>query len=294
MTTNCGCFVCVGESELAVVENCGKFSKIIKPGCHLIPCCIGQSVAGQITLRVRQLNVNCETKTRDNVFVRVVVSVQYQIIEEQAYMAFFKLSDPQRQITSFVSDVMRSAVPKLNLDEVFEQKEELAHAVQSELSKTMEGLGYHIKQALVTDIDPDQRVKDAMNEINAAQRIRMAAVEKAEAEKILSVKAAEAQAESKYLAGVGIARQRKAIADGLRDSVTSFTDQVAGATAREVMDLVLVTQYFDTVKELGEHSRGTTVFLPHSPGSVADVSNQIRMSMHDAAAAHRPAPATMS
>jgi regulator of protease activity HflC (stomatin/prohibitin superfamily) len=155
---------------------------------------------------------------------------------------------------------------------VFEQKEEIARAVKTELSKTMAGIGYIIRESLVTDIEPDPRVKDAMNEINAAQRMRMAAVEKAEAEKILAVKEAEAQAESKHLAGVGIARQRKAIADGLRDSVVAFTGNVHGATPREVMDLVLITQYFDTIKELGEHSRSSTIFLPHSPGAVGEVA----------------------
>jgi regulator of protease activity HflC (stomatin/prohibitin superfamily) len=273
----------VSESELAVLAKFGRFQNIKSPGCHFVPCCTGVTVAGLVSLRVKQLEVSSEVKTRDNVFVTLRVAVQFQVIETEAYKAFFKLSDPARQITAYVCDVVRSAVPKLTLDEVFEQKEELAHAVKSELSKTMEALGYRIKETLVTDIDPDPHVKSAMNEINAAQRLRMAAVEKAEAEKILAVKSAEAQAESKYLSGVGIARQRKAISDGLRDSVLSFTDHVHGATSREVMDLVLVTQYFDTLKDLGEHSRGSTIFIPHSPGSVTDVAAQIKHGLHSGA-----------
>jgi len=229
-----------------------------------------------MSLRVCQLDTSVETKTKDDVFVTFRISVQYQVAEGKEYDAFFKLSDPVRQISARVADVVRSTVPKLNLDQVFETKEEIAHAVCNDLNKTMSEIGYLIKESLVTDIDVDERVKGAMNEINAAQRLRMAAVEKAEAEKITAVKAAEAEAESKHLAGLGLARQRKAIADGLRDSVNAFED-VPDASHQEIMDLLLITQYFDTLKELGEHSLSSTIFLPHSPGSVSDVAEQIRL-----------------
>lgn len=276
MTSCCGLCICVHEKNVAILNQFGKFHSVAHPGFTCAPCCAGISVAGVMSLRVRQLDVPAETKTKDDVFVTFRISVQYQVKEKEEYNAFFKLADPSRQIGAYVCDVVRSTVPKLNLDQVFETKEEIAHAVCNELSKTMDEIGYIIKEALVTDIEIDPRVKNAMNEINAAQRMRMAAVEKAEAEKITSVKAAEAEAESKHLAGLGLARQRKAIADGLRDSVNAF-DEVPDASHQEIMDLLLITQYFDTLKELGEHSLSSTIFLPHSPGSVSDVAEQIRL-----------------
>jgi len=276
MSSCCGLCVCVHEKSVVILNQFGKFHSVATPGCHCAPCCCGITVAGAMTLRVRQLDVPAETKTKDDVFVTFRISVQYQVAEGKEYDAFFRLADPERQIGAFVCDVVRSTVPKLNLDQVFETKEEIAHAVCNELSKTMTDIGYIIKEALVTDIEVDPRVKNAMNEINAAQRMRMAAVEKAEAEKITSVKAAEAEAESKHLAGLGLARQRKAIADGLRDSVNAF-DEVPDASHQEIMDLLLITQYFDTLKELGEHSLSSTIFLPHSPGSVGEVAEQIRL-----------------
>jgi len=280
MSSCCGLCVCVHEKNVAILNQFGKFHGVANPGCTCAPCCAGITVAGMMSLRVRQLDVPAETKTKDDVFVTFRISVQYQVKEKEEYSAFFKLADPSRQIGAYVCDVVRSTVPKLNLDQVFETKEEIAHAVCNELSKTMDEIGYIIKEALVTDIEIDPRVKNAMNEINAAQRTRMAAVEKAEAEKITSVKAAEAEAESKHLAGLGLARQRKAIADGLRDSVNAF-DEVPDASHQEIMDLLLITQYFDTLKELGEHSISSTIFLPHSPGSVRDVAEQIRLGASD-------------
>jgi len=172
--------------------------------------------------------------------------------------------------------VVRSTVPRIKIDNVFETKDEIAHAVRDELEKVRGTFGYAIVQALVTDIEPDARVKASMNEINAAQRLRVAAADQAEAQKIVAVKAAEADAESKYLSGLGIARQRKAIVDGLRDSVTSFSDVVSGISPKDVMDLLLVNQYFDTLKEIGAHSKSTTIFIPHSPGNVSDVAQQVR------------------
>jgi len=275
MSTCCGLCVCVHEKNVAILNQFGKFKKIAKPGCSCAPCCCGISVAGKMSLRVRQLDVLVETKTKDDVFVTFRISVQYQVAEGKEYEAFYKLQDPERQISARVCDVVRSSVPKLPLDQVFETKEDIARDVCSELNKTMGEIGYIIKEALVTDIDVEPKVKNAMNEINAAQRRRMAAVEKAEAEKITAVKAAEAEAESKHLAGLGLARQRKAIADGLRDSVNAF-DEVPDASHQEIMNLLLITQYFDTLKELGEHSLSSTIFLPHSPGSVSDVADQIR------------------
>lgn len=283
---NMCCCTTISTGELGMVETFGKHTRVLSPGLSLIGCCIGESVAGRVSMRVQQLDVVCETKTADNVFVNVVVSVQYQVVRESVYEAFYRLTNPQEQIRAYVFDVVRASVPKIALDDVFETKDDIAVDVKAELSKSMGEFGYEIIQTLITDIQPAANVKKAMNEINAAQRLRVAASDKAEAEKILVVKAAEADAESKYLSGVGIARQRKAIVEGLRDSVMTFAENVEGTSARDVMDLVLVTQYFDTLKDIGASSRSNTVFVPHSPGAVANVSREIRQGFMEASAAH--------
>ncbi|XP_039118536.1 hypersensitive-induced response protein 1 [Dioscorea cayenensis subsp. rotundata] len=270
------CCIQVDQSRVAIRETFGKFDDVLEPGCHCLPWCFGKKVAGYLSLRVQQLDVRCETKTKDNVFVTVVASIQYRALADRASDAFYKLSNTREQIQSYVFDVIRASVPKLNLDDVFEQKNEIAKAVEEELEKAMAAYGYEIVQTLIVDIEPDEHVKRAMNEINAAARLRVAANEKAEAEKILQIKRAEGDAESKYLAGLGIARQRQAIVDGLRDSVLAFSVNVPGTTAKDVMDMVLVTQYFDTMKEIGASSKSNSVFIPHGPGAVKDIASQIR------------------
>jgi len=269
------CYTVVEQSNIGIVEECGRFSRTARPGLHIINCCT-ESVAGRVSLRIQQLEVRVETKTQDNVFVTIHAVVQYNVIAEKVYDAYYKLSSPHSQIQAYVFDVVRALVPRMPLDGVFESKEEIANAIKQELGKIMTEYGYFIVQALVTDIEPDATVKKAMNEINAAQRLRVAATDKAEAEKILKVKAAEAEAESKYLAGHGIARARKAIIEGLRESVSEFTDAVPGTTSRHVMDLILMTQYFDALKDIGTHGKSSTIFLPHSPSAVTDLSSQIR------------------
>ncbi|EAZ06903.1 hypothetical protein OsI_29142 [Oryza sativa Indica Group] len=266
----------VDQSTVAIKESFGKFDEVLEPGCHFLPWCIGKQIAGYLSLRVQQLDVRCETKTKDNVFVNVVASVQYRALAEKASDAFYRLSNTREQIQSYVFDVIRASVPKMNLDDAFEQKNEIAKAVEDELEKAMSTYGYEIVQTLIVDIEPDEHVKRAMNEINAAARLRVAANEKAEAEKILQIKRAEGDAESKYLAGLGIARQRQAIVDGLRDSVLAFSENVPGTSAKDVMDMVLVTQYFDTMKEIGASSKSSSVFIPHGPGAVKDIAAQIR------------------
>jgi len=270
-----GC-IQVDQSNVVIREHFGKFDDVLEPGCHCLPWCLGYQVAGGLTLRVQQLDVRCETKTKDNVFVNVVASVQYRAIAEKASDAFYRLTNTKEQIQSYVFDVIRASVPKLNLDAVFEQKNEIAKAVEDELEKAMSTYGFEIVQTLIVDIEPDVQVKRAMNEINAAARLRLAANEKAEAEKILQIKRAEGEAESKYLSGLGIARQRQAIVDGLRDSVLAFSQNVPGTSAKDVMDMVLVTQYFDTMKDIGASSKSSSVFIPHGPGAVRDVATQIR------------------
>eukprot|EP01102_Stenamoeba_stenopodia_P004573 TRINITY_DN14875_c0_g1_i1.p1 TRINITY_DN14875_c0_g1~~TRINITY_DN14875_c0_g1_i1.p1 ORF type:complete len:284 (-),score=51.59 TRINITY_DN14875_c0_g1_i1:343-1194(-) len=278
------CFATVEQSNVGVVESCGKFEKLARPGCICLNPCT-ETVAGRVTLRIQQLDVRVETKTQDNVFVTVIVAVQYHVLPERVYDAYYKLSTPHSQIQAYVFDAVRSYVPKLPLDGVFESKEEIANAVKTELGKSMDSYGYFIVQALVTDIEPDSTVKKAMNEINAAQRLRVAATDKAEAEKILRVKAAEAEAESKFLGGQGIARARKAIIEGLRESVTEFTEAVPGTTSQHVMDLILMTQYFDALKDIGTHGKASTIFIPHSPGAVNDIQGQLRNGILSADAA---------
>ncbi|KAJ8632878.1 hypothetical protein MRB53_026214 [Persea americana] len=270
-----GC-VKVDQSTVAIKEDFGKFNDVLEPGCHCVPWYFGSQVAGHLSLRIQQLDVRCETKTKDNVFVTVVASIQFRALAEKAEDAFYRLSNTRSQIQAYVFDVIRSSVPKLNLDDAFEQKNDIAKAVEDELEKAMSHYGFEIVQTLIVDIEPDQRVKGAMNEINAAARLRVAANEKAEAEKILQIKKAEGDAESKYLAGLGVARQRQAIVDGLRESVLAFSANVHGTTAKDVMDMVLVTQYFDTMKEIGASSKSSSVFIPHGPGAVRDIVSQIR------------------
>jgi len=204
------------------------------------------------------------------------------VLPDKVYDAFYKLDDARRQITSYVFDVVRAQVPKIKLDDVFEKKDDIAEAVKVELSHVMEGFGYGILKALVTDIEPDARVKEAMNEINHAQRMRVAANEKGEAERILRVKQAEGDAQSKALQGKGIADQRQAIVAGLRDSVDEFRRSVPGTTAKDVMNLVLMTQYFDMLKEIGASTRSNAILIPHSPGNLANLQDQIRNAMLEA------------
>ena len=271
-------FFIVQQQTAAIVQSLGKYDRISGPGLHIKVPFI-EKVAGTLNLRVQQLDVDVETKTQDNVFVRVIVSVQYFVLKDKVYDAFYKLDDPVNQIKAFVFDVVRARVPKIKLDDVFEKKDEIAGAVKSELSQVMDDFGYGIVKTLVTDIDPDAKVKTAMNEINAAQRLRVAATEKGEAEKIIQVKAAEADAEAKALSGKGIADQRRAIVEGLRESVGEFQRTIEGTTASDVMNLILMTQYFDTLKDLGNASKTNTILIPHSPGAVGDLATQLRDSV---------------
>ena len=268
-------FFIVQQQTVSVVQRLGKFDRLAEAGLHVRVPFI-EKVAGTVNLRVQQLDVEVETKTRDNVFVRVIVSVQYYVLADKVYDAFYKLDDPVNQIKAFVFDVVRARVPKIKLDDVFEKKDEIAGAVKAELSQVMDDFGYGIVKTLVTDIDPDAKVKEAMNEINAAQRMRAAATEKGEAEKIMQVKAAEADAEAKALSGKGVADQRQAIVEGLRESVDEFQRTVPGTSAQDVMNLILMTQYFDMLKDIGQSSKANTILLPHSPGHVGDISSQLR------------------
>jgi regulator of protease activity HflC (stomatin/prohibitin superfamily) len=256
-----------------IVERFGKYNRIARPGLQfLVPWC---ETVRFIDLQVRQAAVNVETKSKDNVFVTIPVSVQYQVVEEKVFDAYYKLSDPQRQIESYVFNSILGHVPTLTLDEAFEQMQQISIAVKKDLDEVMDTFGYNILRALVTDIVPDAKVKAAMNDINAAQREQIAAQARGEADKILKVKQAEAEAESKALQGDGTARQRQAIIKGLQQSVEEFKGAVEGSTAKDVIAMVLMTQYFDTLREVGVTGKSATLFLPSSPGTVNDMMTQI-------------------
>lgn len=283
--TFCGACACVDQASIGVVEKWGRFYKLASPGFHFFNPLAGESLAGVLSTRISSLDVRIETKTKDNVFVQIHCSIQYRIVRENADDAFYELQNPKEQIQAYVFDVVRAHVPRMSLDELFEQKGDVAKAVLEELEKVMGAYGYNIEHILMVDIIPDPSVRKAMNEINAAQRLQLASVYKGEADKILQVKKAEAEAEAKYLGGVGVARQRQAITDGLRENILNFSHKVEGTSAKEVMDLIMITQYFDTIKELGNSSKNTTVFLPHGPGHVRDISDQIRNGLMEASSA---------
>jgi regulator of protease activity HflC (stomatin/prohibitin superfamily) len=271
-------FFTVSTSQVAVITRFGEFKRVAQPGLNLkIP--LIESVAGVVSLRVSQISLTMETKTRDNVFVTIPISVQNRVRPEKVYDAFYKLADPTAQIKSYVEQVILGHVPGMTLDEVFASQSSIAAAVKQELDADMATFGFEIVNVLVTDIVPDAKVKSAMNDINAAQREQVAANARGEAEKILVVKKAEAEAESKALQGQGIANQRKAIIEGLQVSIEQFQKVVDGASSKDVMQLVMVTQYFDTLKSIGESDKTNTLFLSHSPAAVKDVSQQILDSM---------------
>lgn len=266
----CCCCRCVRTQQIGVVETLGQFTKLIAPGCTCIFWPIA-NVVGTLSLRIQQLDVYCETKTKDNVFVQVAVAVQYRVISEKAYDAYYRLSDPREQVRSYVFDVVRSTVPRMELDEAFASKEDIANSVMEQLTTVMSDYGYEIMESLVTDLSPDARVKASMNEINASRRLKEAAQHKAEADKVKQIKAAEAEAESKYLSGLGVARQRKAIVNGLQDSVGAFSEEVDGASPKDVMDILLLSQYFDTLSAVGANS----LILEHDPAVVAKLQDQV-------------------
>ena len=273
-----GSFFTVSTAEVAVITRFGKFLRVAEAGLNWKRPFL-DTVAAMVSLRVNQLSFTVETKTKDNVFVTIPISVQNRVRPEKVYDAYYKLSDPQLQIKSYVEQVILGHVPGMTLDEVFASQSGIAAAVKKELDTDMTGFGYEIVNVLVTDIMPDEKVKSAMNDINAAQREQVAATARGEAEKILVVKKAEAEAESKALQGQGIANQRKAIIEGLQSSIEQFQKVVEGASAKEVMQLVMVTQYFDTLKSIGESDKTNTLFLSHAPGSVKEVGDQILESM---------------
>jgi len=275
-----GALYMVKQKNAVIIERLGKFNKVSKAGLHVkIP--LIDSISGKINLRVRELPVEVETKTKDDVFVKIVVSVQFFVIDTKDGIkdSFYELNNPEQQIQSYVFDSIRSEVPLMELDDVFAQKEKIAIAIKNELSDTMKQFGFDFIKALVTDIDPDAKVKQSMNEINAAKRMKEAAREEAAAAKIRVVAAAEADSESKRLAGEGIAKQRIAIANGLKESVEevklAMEDHV---TSQDVMNMLFMTQHYETVSKLSENNT-STIFMPYSPDNVGDLQMQIQSSL---------------
>ena len=258
----------VRQQTVAIVERFGKFQSMKLPGLQFkIPFL--DKIAGRVSLKIQQLDVMVETKTKDNVFVKLKVSVQFKILSDAIYEAFYRLENPLEQITSYVFDTVRAEVPKMKLDDVFEKKDDIALAIKRDLAQAMNEYGYDIVKALVTDIDPDPAVKVAMNRINASEREKVAAEYEAEAERIRIVAKARAEAESKRLQGQGIADQRREIAKGLEESVEVLNK--VGINSQEASALIVVTQHYDTLQSMGENSNSNLILMPNSPSSASDM-----------------------
>jgi len=270
-----GLFV-VKQQTSVIVELFGKFQSIRQAGLNLkIP--IIDKIAGRISLKIQQLDVIVETKTKDDVFVHLKISVQFLIQRDHVYNAFYKLQNPHEQITAFIFDVVRAEVPKMILDDVFVKKEEIALAIQRELKEAMLNYGYDIIKALVTDIDPDENVKIAMNRINAAEREKVAAQHEGDAQRILIVERAKAEAESKRLQGKGIADQRREIARGLEESVTVLDR--AGINSQEASALIVITQHYDTLQSIGADTNSNLILLPNNPNAASSMLNDMVTSL---------------
>jgi regulator of protease activity HflC (stomatin/prohibitin superfamily) len=270
-----GSFFTVETAQVAIVQRLGKFARVAGPGLNWKTPFL-ETVVRRLSMKVQQFDVQVETKTQDNVFVQIPVSIQYKVIPSAVEDAFYKLTDPVKQIESMVYNVVLGHVPKMKLDDTFLNQADIANDLRDNLDASMKEYGYSIVKVLISDIVPDQKVKAAMNDINAAQREREATVSRAETNKMLLVKQAEAEAESKRLQGEGIANQRKAIITGLKDSVEDFAKTVPGSTPQDVMQLVLMTQYFDTLKEIAANDHTNTILVPHTPNTLADIFSQIR------------------
>lgn len=262
----------VQEKTAKIVQRLGSFNRVLHPGINF---CIPfiETVSGTVNLKVQQLDIQIETKTHDDVFVKLQVSVHVQIMRNKVQEAFYELDDPYGQISSYIFDTVRAEVPKLDLDDVFSRKDDIATAVKAELSEHMDKYGYKIVQTLITDIDPDGLVKESMNRINAAKRNKEAITEDSEGRKIAKILDAEADKESKRLQGEGVAEQRLAIIKGFADSVEDFSNTLQGVSPIEIMQFVLLTQHYDTIKEIGE--KNSSIIVPYSPGNLQNLQQQL-------------------
>lgn len=270
-----GLFI-VKQQTAFIIERFGKFSRIRFAGLQFkIP--IVDRIAARLSLRIQQLDVVVETKTKDDVFVNIKVSVQYQILREKVYDAYYKLQNPHEQLTAYIFDLVRAEIPKMLLDDVFEKKDDIAFAVKRDLKEAMLEYGYDIVKALVTDIDPDHSVKQAMNRINAAEREKIAAQHEGDAQRILIVERAKAEAESKRLQGKGIADQRREIAKGLEESVDTLNK--TGINPQEASALIVITQHYDTMQSIGADSSSNLILLPNNPNAASDMLNNMTASL---------------
>jgi regulator of protease activity HflC (stomatin/prohibitin superfamily) len=271
-------FYTVKQQTFAIIERFGKFSRVSSPGLHLrIP--IAESIAGRVSVRIRELNVKISTKTEDNVFVDLLIAVQFFVDgKDKVWDAFYKLTNAKEQMESWIFDTVRAKVPTMSLDNVFEKKEDIAKDVEESLDDRLAEYGYSLVRALVNDIQPDKGVADAMNEINRQQRLREAAKFEGEAKKVLIVKEAEADAESKRLSGKGIADQRAAIVEGFKRSIEDLAG-IKGIKPEDATTYVLMTQYYDMMSEVGRNSKTNTIMLPHTPGAVGNIREQIIASL---------------
>jgi len=284
------CLVTVPQDQIYAVETFGSFSRILQPGLSVAGCdCCGCCISFRsITRRLVQNDVLVPTKTHDNVFVTVKVSVQQQVIQKLEEKAIYTLDNTSNQIDAYVADVVRAQVPKMSLDDVFDKKDDIAKSVKENLQSSMQDYGFQILAALVTEVTPDYQVQQAMNEINKQKRLRIAAQEEAEANKIKVVTAAEADAEMKRLQGVGIANQRSEIIQGLRAAISVGTDDTL--TSDKISELLLITQYFDTLQSIAANDKTNTIFLPSSAGGIRDISQEIRNGILQGNAAAGAAP----
>ena len=266
----------VKQQTIAVIERFGKYKSSRGAGLQLkIP--LIDKISGKISLRIQQLDVIVETKTKDDVFVHLKISVQFLVQKNHVYDAFYKLQNPHEQITAFIFDVVRAEVPKMILDDVFEKKDEVALAIQRDLKEAMLNYGYDIIKALVTDIDPDENVKIAMNRINAAEREKVAAQHEGDAQRILIVERAKAEAESKRLQGKGIADQRREIARGLEESMVVLNR--AGINSQEASALIVITQHYDTLQSIGSATKSNLILLPNNPNAASSMLNDMVTSL---------------
>lgn len=271
-----GTFFIVKQQTSALIERFGKFIGVRHAGLQIkIP--FVDRIAGRVSLKIQQLDVMIETKTKDDVFVQLKISVQFQIIREKVYDSFYKLQNPHEQITAFIFDTVRAEVPKMKLDDVFEKKDDIALAIQRELKEAMFNYGYDIVKALVTDLDPDAQVKEAMNRINAAQREKVAAQYEGDAQRIIIVEKAKAEAESKRLQGRGIADQRREIARGLEESMEVLNR--AGINSQEASALIIITQHYDTLQSIGENSNSNLIMLPNTPTAASNMLSDMTASL---------------
>ena len=265
----------VKQQSVAIIERFGRYQKISDSGIHMRAPFGIDKIAARVQLRLLQSEIVVETKTQDNVFVTMNVATQYRVNESNVKDAYYKLMRPESQIKSYIEDALRSSVPKLTLDELFEKKDEIALEVQKQVAEEMSTYGYIIVKTLITKVEPDAEVKQSMNEINAAQRKRVAAQELAEADKIKIVTAAEAEAEKDRLHGVGIAEQRKAIVDGLADSLKELKGANVDLTEEQIMSILLTNQYLDTLNNFADKEGNNTIFLPANPDGVENIRTQI-------------------